>query len=71
MFVVETSAGGAEWTMIKSTTRTSFVALGYAPGVAAYFRVTATTSVSASLPSLPVGAYAPAPPTAVKLRLAA
>ncbi len=69
MFVVETSADGAAWTFLKTTTRCSYLAEGFVPGAAAFFRVTATTSVAASLPSLPVAIYAPAPAT-VQLRVA-
>ena len=70
MFVVETSADGAAWTFLKTTTRCSYLAEGFAPGAAAYFRVTATTSTASSLPSLPVGVYAPAPAAQVQLRVA-
>ena len=59
IFVVETSEDGANWTFLKSLTRCSYAAEGFAPGVAAWFRVTATTSTSASTPSLPVSVYAP------------
>ena len=50
MFLLETSADGASWTILSSTTRVSATLDGYAPGAAAWFRVTATTSTSAARP---------------------
>ena len=70
MFVIEASLDGLEWTPIKTTTRVKYVAPGFAPGAVAYFRVTATTSTNAALPSRTVGIYLPAS-TAPALRLAA
>ena len=62
LFVIETSEDGLAWTMIRSTTRSSFAVEGFAPGVPAWFRITATTSTAASLPRSPSPPTPPLPP---------
>lgn len=59
VFVIETSPNGTAWSFLRSTTRLSYVAPGFPPGQPAWFRVSATTSTTSSLPSLPVSVYAP------------
>ena len=69
-FLLETSGDGVEWSFLRSTQRVSETVAGFAPGTAAWFRVTAATSTTTSLPSAPVAVYAPAS-APVQLRLAA
>ncbi len=58
------------WSFLRLTARVSDEVAGFAPGTAAWFRVTAATSTTTSLPSAPVVVCAPSAP-AVHLRLAA
>lgn len=67
IFVVETSTDGTNWTFLASTTRVSYVATGFAPGVPAWFRVKATTSTASSLPSASTSIYAPGGSTELHL----
>ena len=66
MFLIESSEDGAAWTILGSTKRASATVEGYAPGVTAWFRITATTSTSATRPSAAVAIYGP---TAATLRV--
>ena len=56
--------------MVGSTSRTKTTLEGFAPGAAAWFRVTATTATTAARPSFPVAIYGPQPDAAVRLRVA-
>ncbi len=69
VFLIEWSTDGTTWQFLKSTTRISYTANGFAPGVQAWFRVTATTSTATSVPTSSVSVYAPAPPVS-QLRVA-
>ena len=58
IFQVERSLdGGATWRIVAATSQTKTTLAGYAPGEAAWFRVTVTNSVGASLPSGAAGVY--------------
>ena len=70
-FLIEASDDGQVWTMIDSTTRVSYTATGFAPGVPTWFRVTASNGVGRALPSAKVSMYAPDAPARPVLKLAA
>jgi len=70
IFVIETSADGSHWDLVKATNRTSYTAFGFDPGVLAWFRVTATTSTASSAPSTAVAIYGPAAPSVPQLKVA-
>jgi hypothetical protein len=57
MFVIETKTEGGEWTPVKMVGRSRAVLSGFAPGTPAWFRVYATKSGQASVPSFDVSIY--------------
>ncbi len=70
IFQIEASPDGVSWAIVATTTRVSATLLGYAPGAATWFRVTAVTSTTSAAPSTPVSIYAPSAPAALQLRVA-
>ena len=68
VYMIETSLNaGATWSLLDTTKRSSIVATGFAPGVAAWFRVTATGAAGRAQPSAPASIYAPTPEVALSL----
>ena len=70
VYRVETSADGYDWTMIDAYTRKSVVLTGYAPGIAAWFRVTAKAGNVLSPASGSTSVYAPEQQASAKRRAA-
>lgn len=70
VFLVEYSNDGLSWAFLKTTTKTSYLAEDFAPGVGTWFRVTATNSTLASLPCAPATIYVTQSPEAVALKVA-
>ena len=67
-FLVEYSLdAGATWSLLDTTRRVSLTAANFAPGVAAWFRVTATSAAGRAQPSAPAPIYAPTPEVALSL----
>lgn len=56
--------------VVAATPRASLTVDGFAPGAAAWFRVTAINASVASTPSATVAIYGPSAPAAVRLRVA-
>ena len=66
-FLVESSLdAGATWSLLDTTRRVSFAAANFTPGVAAWFRVTATSAAGRAQPSAPASIYAPTPEVTLK-----
>ena len=67
-YLVECRGAEGGWQFLKSTPRKSLRTEGFAPGVTAWFRVTATTATRRALPCAPVAVYGT--PAAAPRRLA-
>jgi len=63
--------GGKVWTTVGTTTKTKFEHLKQTPGVAVYYRVTATRADMESVPSATASVYSPQSSQTTTLKLAA